>query len=341
MMTLNIETNVSLKSYNTFGVDEVAEQFVSINTEEALQELFTDEQTKLMPKKILGRGSNILVTKPVKQLLVHINLKGKEIISETGKSVTVQAAAGENWHEFVLWTLEKNLGGLENLSLIPGNVGTSPIQNIGAYGVEMKDTFESLDAIEISTGQKRTFSKDQCQFDYRQSVFKSALKDKYIITQVRFTLAKNPILNTDYGAIKKELERRNIADPTIHDVSKVIIAIRQSKLPDPVEIGNGGSFFKNPVISILDFAKLENKYDQIPYYPTDDKKIKIPAAYLIDKAGWKGKKHGNAGVHKNQALVLVNHGDATGQEILDLAHLIQTDVKAKFGITLEPEVNIW
>lgn len=332
------QKNISLKTYNTFGINAYAERFVSVISLDQLQKI-TEKHKDIF---ILSGGSNILITKNISQPVLHLNLQGKFIEKNKEENkVFVKAMAGENWHEFVLWTLENNLGGLENLSLIPGNVGTSPMQNIGAYGVEIKDVFYKLEALEIESGVIKTFYKNDCNFGYRESVFKNILKGNYIIINVTFQLTKkNHNLNTSYGAIQIELEKNNITDPDIKDVSNAIIAIRQSKLPDPKKIGNSGSFFKNPVISIDQFKNLEKKYPNMPFYKVSNTTIKIPAGWLIEQCGFKGKRFGDAGVHKNQALVLVNYGNATGKEILDLAKTILQTVTNTFGIELEIEVNI-
>ena len=332
------QKNISLKTYNTFGINAYAERFVSVISLDQLQKI-TEKHKDIF---ILSGGSNILITKNISQPVLHLNLQGKFIEKNKEENkVFVKAMAGENWHEFVLWTLENNLGGLENLSLIPGNVGTSPMQNIGAYGVEIKDVFYKLEALEIESGVIKTFYKNDCNFGYRESVFKNILKGNYIIINVTFQLTKkNHNLNTSYGAIQIELEKNNITDPDIKDVSNAIIAIRQSKLPDPKKIGNSGSFFKNPVISIDQFKNIEKKYPNMPFYKVSNTTIKIPAGWLIEQCGFKGKRFGDAGVHKNQALVLVNYGNATGKEILDLAKTILQTVTNTFGIELEIEVNI-
>ena len=332
---MNIQQNISLKKYNTFGIDAIAKQFITANSIKELQEIITNKNDIFL----LGGGSNMLLTSNISKLVVHLNLKGI-IVNDTAKNeVFVTAEAGENWHDFVIWCISQNYGGLENLSLIPGNVGASPIQNIGAYGVEIKDTFHQLEAIEIETGKIKTFDKEACNFGYRNSVFKNELKGKYIIVNVTFKLTKNKHqLNISYGAIKNYLN--DIEHPTLKEISDAVISIRQSKLPDPKEIGNSGSFFKNPVISKMDFDKLQKKYPEIPSYFVSESEIKIPAGWLIEQCGFKGKRFGEAGVHKNQALVLINYGNATGKEIFKLAQKIQETVKKTFNIDLEIEVNI-
>jgi UDP-N-acetylmuramate dehydrogenase len=336
---MQLQTNKSLKSYNTFGLDVIAKNFISVKSiEELINCLGLDSYSN---KLILGGGSNILLTKDVDALVIHVDLRGKEIISETEDSVLVKVSAGENWHEFVLWCLDQNFGGIENLSLIPGNVGTAPIQNIGAYGVELKDVFESCEALQTKSLNSVTFNKEECEFDYRNSIFKQKEKGNYIITSVTFKLSKkNHVLKTNYGAIQDELKIKSIDTPSIIDVSNAVIKIRQSKLPDPAEIGNSGSFFKNPIVSITKYQELKLNFPKIPNYKLSDELVKIPAGWLIEKAGFKGKTFKNYGVHKNQALVLVNYGNADGEAIFELSKLIQSTIKRLFGINLEAEVNI-
>jgi UDP-N-acetylmuramate dehydrogenase len=336
---VQIHNNTSLKPYNTFGIDTVAKHFTSVsNIGDLKTVLKLNTQTN---KLILGGGSNMLLTQDYDGLAIHINLKGIEIISEDENSVIVKAQAGENWHGFVLWCLDHDFGGLENLSLIPGNVGTTPIQNIGAYGIEIKNTFESCEAINLKNLEFESFSKQDCKFGYRNSTFKQENKGKYIITSVCFKLSKkNHKLYINYGTIANKLEENGIKNPTIQDVSKAVIAIRESKLPNPKEIGNSGSFFKNPVISKLDFNTLIKNFPDIPNYPVSDNEVKIPAGWLIEKSGFKGKQFGNYGVHKKQALVLVNYGGAKGSDILKLKKLIQKTDKRLLNISIEAEVNI-
>ena len=334
-----IQENIALKTYNTFGIDAKAKFFCEINSLADLEEtLLLDEYPE---KFIISGGSNMLITKDIDALVMHINLKGKTILHEDEKQVLIQVMAGENWHQMVLWTLDNNYGGLENMSLIPGNTGTAPIQNIGAYGVELKDNFESCEAMEITTQKIKKFTKEDCQFGYRDSFFKNAGKGKYIITSVNFRLSKrNHLLNTSYGAIETELIKQKIENPTIKDVSNAVISIRQSKLPDPDILGNSGSFFKNPVVSRLEFDTFTNDHPNVPFYKVSEDTYKIPAGWLIEQCGFKGKRYGDAGIHENQALVLVNHGNASGAEILALADTIIESVNEKFGIKIAPEVNI-
>jgi UDP-N-acetylmuramate dehydrogenase len=336
---MEIQSNFSLKNLNTFGIEASANQFVAVHNSEELKTIL--EQTKSEKKFILGGGSNMLLTKNIEALVIHVDLKGKKIVRETEDYVWVESQAGENWHEFVLWTIDQNFGGLENMSLIPGNVGTTPVQNIGAYGTEIKDTFVSCEAISIENQKTRTFLKEECYFGYRESVFKNEEKDTYIITSVIFKLTKrNHKINISYGDISAQLAKNNISDPALKDISNAVIAIRQSKLPDPKELGNSGSFFKNPILLKTDFDKIHQKFPEMKYYEISETEVKVPAGWLIEQAGFKGKRFGDAGVHKNQALVLVNYGNATGQEILNLSKEIQQTVFDTFGINIEAEVNI-
>lgn len=336
---MNIQNNISLKSYNTFGIDVIAKQFVSINCVDELKEVLTTQNHQSI--FILGGGSNMLLTQDIEALVVHINLKGISIETKSDQAVLVKASAGENWHEFVLWCIDNDFGGVENLSLIPGNVGTAPIQNIGAYGVELKDVFESCEALHINSGKIKTFDNQECQFDYRNSVFKNEKKGEYIILSVTFKLTKkHHKIKTDYGSITSELHKLNIKNPTIKDVSNAVISIRSSKLPDPKKIGNSGSFFKNPMIEKSLYNTLKENFPDMPSYPVSDKLVKVPAGWLIEHAGFKGKTFSNYGVHKNQALVLVNYGGANGNDIKNLAQLIQKTIARIFNIELEAEVNI-
>ena len=336
---MNLQENISLSPYNSFGIEAKARYFIEVDTITTLKEAL---QLKSYPEKfILGGGSNMLITDDLDALVLHINLKGINIISSTDRHVIVEMMAGENWHESVLWSLEQNFGGLENLSLIPGNIGTAPVQNIGAYGVELKDTFVSCKAIRLEDGVIETFTNEDCKFGYRDSYFKNAGKNKYIIISVRFKLNKAPHqINTSYGAIDNELKKHGITNPTLKNVSQAVIAIRQSKLPDPMVLGNSGSFFKNPVISEAEFHTFTKDHPEAPFYKLADDAYKIPAGWLIEQAGFKGKRFGDAGIHVNQALVLVNHGKATGLQILELAYRIIDTVEKKFSIRIEPEVNI-
>ena len=333
---MNIQTNYSLKNWNTFGIEENAAAFVSVDTIDNLKSALQNPDYN--EYFILGGGSNLLLTQPLPGLCIHVNLKGVTVLEENNEEVIVEAQAGENWHTFVCWTLDKGYGGLENLSLIPGNVGTAPIQNIGAYGVELKDVFVSCTALNRNNLTVQDFDLAQADFGYRSSYFKTHGKDQYIICAVRFRLTKcNHRLATSYGAISSAL---GDTTPSPQNIAKAVIAIRQSKLPDPTQLGNSGSFFKNPVLSKDDFNQLQENYPELPHYPQVNGTVKVPAGWLIDTLGFKGKRRGDAGVHEHQALVLVNHGNARGNEILALAQEIQAAVKTTFGIALEAEVNI-
>src|SRR5690554_3424059 len=333
-----LQENVNLKPFNTFGISARTKYFASFSSVNALKSLL--KEVKDSDLLILGGGSNVLFQGNFHGVTLRNEIKGIEIIEENDRDVILKVGAGENWHELVLHAIAKGWGGIENLSLIPGSVGASPMQNIGAYGVEIKDVFESLEALEIKTGKLRSFSHEECQFGYRESVFKKDLKNKFVITSVTYKLSKNPQLNTSYGAIEEELKSRNITQPTIKDVSDAVIAIRQSKLPDPKEIGNAGSFFKNPVIPVTQYEALQKKYENMPSYQVDEQHVKVPAGWLIDQSGWKGKTFGDFGVHKRQALVLVNYDNAKGKDIVELSEQIIADIKKRYGITLEREVNI-
>ena len=336
-----MQENFSLKPYNTFGVEAKAHYFTEVSTIDELKEALIFSKMNSLQLLFLGGGSNILLTKDFDGLAIQLNLKGisEEHISEN--EVLVTAKAGENWHEFVMYCLQKNYGGLENLSLIPGNVGTSPMQNIGAYGTEIKDVFVSCEALDLENLELRTFSLEQCRFGYRDSVFKQEGKGRYVILGVTFKLTqKEHRIKTEYGAIQSELENLGIKNPTIQDVSKAVIHIRQSKLPDPKKIGNAGSFFKNPTIPLAQFEALKQQFENIQGYPNGNM-VKVPAGWLIEQCGWKGKQIGNAASHQLQSLVIINAtGKATGKEIFDFSTEIINSVKEKFGIELERDVNI-
>ncbi len=333
-----IEKSVDLKSYNTFGISVLCNEFATFSSRDEISELLAQKESKEL--LILGGGSNVLFTKNFQGIVLKNEIKGVSLISETESDVIVKCGAGEQWHTFVLRMIEKNYAGIENLSLIPGSVGASPMQNIGAYGVEIKDVFHSLEAFHIPTGEIHTFDAKDCAFGYRESVFKRALKNQYIITSVSFKLAKNGKVNTSYGAIESELVKMNVSNPTIRDISNAVISIRSSKLPDPKKIGNAGSFFKNPVIEKTQLENVLTIYPDAPHYPAGNEHVKIAAGWLIEKCGWKGKTLGTCGVHSLQALVLVNYGGSTGQEVLNLSTQIIQDVHNTFGIELEREVNI-
>ena len=333
---MKLHSNYSLKAFNTFGIDQSAENFIIVDSIQALKEALS--LSRFSQKFILGGGSNLLLTQPIKGLCIQVAIKGIKVVRENSDYVIVEAMAGENWHDFVCWTIDKGYGGLENLSLIPGNVGTSPIQNIGAYGVELKDVFENCTALEKDHLTLRQFSLEEAHFNYRSSFFKTKGKNRYVITAVQFKLTKkNHKKNITYGIIKEALGHQAATPKNIADA---VIRIRQSKLPNPAELGNSGSFFKNPVISKEQHKELLVDYPNLPAYPQENGVVKVAAGWLIDQLGFKGKRIGDAGVHKKQALVLVNYGNASGQEILALAQEIQAAVKNHFNITLEAEVNI-
>ena len=340
ILSMIISSNISLKPYNTFGIEAFANYFTSVKSIQNIQDLLQTREYKTNEYLILGGGSNVLLTKNVDALVIKNDLKGIELTKENSNSVFIKCAAGEIWHEFVIWCINNNYCGLENLSLIPGCTGASPMQNIGAYGVEIKDTFYELEAIHSQTGELKTFSKSDCEFGYRESIFKNKLKNQFIITSVTFQLSKTPTFHIEYGAIKQELDAMNISDLNIKTISQAIINIRSSKLPNPKEIGNAGSFFKNPEVSSNIFESLKIKFPNIVAYPLENGNYKLAAGWLIEQSGLKGLRFGDAGVHKLQALVLVNYGNATGSEIYNLSSHVLKIVKEKFGVELEREVNV-
>ncbi|WP_296700370.1 UDP-N-acetylmuramate dehydrogenase [Algoriphagus sp.] len=335
---MNIQENISLKPFNTFSLDKKARFFTSVNSREQLIEALIWARNLGIEVFILGGGSNILLTQDINSLVIKIEISGIEIIKEDADSIWVKVGAGENWHNFVLHAIDNKWAGIENLSLIPGTVGASPMQNIGAYGVEIKDVFHSLRALNRATLEQEEFNAEECKFGYRESVFKNELKGKFIITSVTFKLNKRPDFKLDYGAIKEVLAGENHSNLSLRAVSNAVIKIRQSKLPDPKEIGNAGSFFKNPTISKDLWLKLKDSFPGIPGYDITEG-IKVPAAWLIEQSGWKGKRFGEIGVHENQPLVIVNFGHADGFEVKLLSEKIQKSVSEKFGIQLIPEVN--
>ena len=335
---MKIKENVLLKPYNTFGIKARAAQFAEVHDEAALLALL-DAHT---PELILGGGSNILFHKDIKGLVIKNNILGKQVVDENNETVNVRFGAGENWHECVLWAIENGYGGIENLSLIPGTIGAAPMQNIGAYGVELKDVFVELEAVHLRKKMRQTFDHAACEFGYRESVFKKKLKGQFFITAVTLQLTKkNHKLNTSYGAIQTTLEKNNIKSPDIKSISDAVIQIRQSKLPDPKDLGNAGSFFKNPIIPKSQFDPIKLAHPNIVSYDLPEDMVKVPAGWLIEQCGWKGKQIGDAGTYQHQALVIVNHGDASGEEIWQLAQKIQQSVSDKFGIHLTPEVNVF
>ena len=335
-----IKENFSLHAFNTFHFESVSRYFTEVETVGQVHELISSEVFQKNPRLLLGGGSNLLFTGNFKGIVVHMVNKGKEIINQCENSVLVKAQAGENWHEFVIWCIEHGFGGLENLSLIPGNVGSCPIQNIGAYGIEVKNSIHSLEAIDLKSGELKIFENKDCNFGYRDSIFKRELKGKVMIWSVTFELKLNPVVHLEYGAIKQELAARQIENPGIADVCQAVCAIRQSKLPDPEILGNAGSFFKNPTLDRKMADTLCEQFPKIVMYPVGDDHVKLAAGWLIEQCGWKGFREGDAGVHHSQALVLVNYGNATGSDILTLAHRIRNSVYERFGVTLEMEVNV-
>lgn len=336
---MDVQTDVSLKPYNTFGIDARARFFCEIDSIKNLKDAL---QLSGYPERfILSGGSNILITNDLDKIVLHIGLQGIQVVKENENHAWIKVMAGENWHRMVLWTLDRHYGGLENLSLIPGNAGTAPIQNIGAYGVELKDILTSCEAIEIKSQKNEVFTNEDCHFGYRDSYFKNEGKGKYVITSITLKLTKkNHKKNTSYGDIEAELQNKGISDPTLKDISNAVVSIRQKKLPDPCKLGNSGSFFKNPVLSESEFLTFTENHPHAPFYKVSEDHFKIPAGWLIEQCGLKGRRFGDAGVHKNQALVLVNYGNATGKDIIDLAEWIVEQVRQKFGIAISPEVNI-
>ncbi|MBX3101781.1 MAG: UDP-N-acetylmuramate dehydrogenase [Bacteroidetes bacterium] len=340
---MSIELHKDLRPFNTFGLSAYTARYLQVADEAALQEWWQTQGTPPEGLLVLGGGSNVLLTRDFPGLTLHMAIRGQEVIAEDDRTVLWQLGAGECWHDSVLSAVDSGWGGIENLALIPGTVGAAPMQNIGAYGVELKDVFHSLQAFHLPTGHIHTFDKEACRFGYRTSVFKHEVKGQYIITRVTLRLHKAPhVLHTGYGAVAEELALRVPAgqSPGITDVAQAVMAIRRSKLPDPAELGNAGSFFKNPLVPAAQHSKLRTHYPEIPGWPQPDGQVKVPAAWLIEQTGWKGKRLGHAGAHARQPLVLVNYGGATGQEMLALAQAIRQSVRHTFDIDLEPEVNV-
>ena len=338
---MKVEENVGLKAYNTFGIDVKAKYLCRVAGASQMIDLVQSPFFKEGPHYVLGGGSNVLFTRDFDGLIIKNELKGIEIVRETDSHVVVKASSGEDWHGFVLHAVARGWGGVENLSLIPGTVGAAPMQNIGAYGVEVKNVIEEVGAIELSTGNTKTFAREECAFGYRESVFKKGLAKKYFISSVTLRLTKkNHLLNTTYGALEETLTAMGVGQPTLQSISRAVVHIRKENLPDPAVVGNAGSFFKNPTLPVGQFNKLQSTHATMPGYPIDNQNIKVPAGWLIEQCGWKGKRVGNIGVHPRQALVLVNYGGGTGQEILSLSEEIQAAVMDKFQIGLKPEVNI-
>jgi UDP-N-acetylmuramate dehydrogenase len=335
---VKILKDYTLQDFNTFGIDAKASKIVCINT---INDILFALTAFTGPYKVLGGGSNIILSSNVKDTILKNEIKGIEIIDEDHQQCMVKVGAGENWHFFVLWAVYHNLGGIENLALIPGTVGAAPIQNIGAYGVEQDELFHSCNVIDLESGTLKTFYKSDCKFGYRESVFKHQAKGQYIITDVTYILKKDSKVNTDYKDVSQYLDQHNIDVPTVKDVADAVTQIRTRKLPDPNIIGNAGSFFKNPIISKAKYQDIQTRFPDIPNYPIDEAFVKVPAAWCIDQCGFKGVTAGNTGTYKNQALVIVNRGNATGEEILDFAVSIQSAVSENFDIDLDIEVNVW
>lgn len=334
-----VKNNVQLKPYNTFGISATALFFAEVKTIEELKNLLQNADFKNVKRLILGGGSNVLLTQDFDGIVVKMAIKGISLSKENATHVWLKAGAGVVWHELVMYAVENNYAGLENLSLIPGTVGAAPMQNIGAYGVEIKDVFEELEALEIATGKISVFTKEECNFGYRESVFKHEAKDKFVILNVTFKLNKEAVFHVEYGAIKETLAQMNVEALNIQAISQAVIHIRQSKLPNPAEIGNAGSFFKNPEIPKSQFEQIKIQYPTIPSYPINETTVKVPAGWLIEQTGWKGKRFGEVGVHSKQALVLVNYGKGEGKQIKTLSEEIKVSVLEKFGIQLSTEVN--
>lgn len=338
-MSLNVEADVSLQLFNTFGVATRARYLAHAHDDAEVGEALQAAKRLQLPLFVIGGGSNLLLTGDVEALVLRMASRGLRIVSSQGDAVLVEAEAGEPWHPFVQWTLEQGLQGLENLSLIPGTVGAAPMQNVGAYGVEIKDVFAGLTALDRHTGELREFTLDECQFAYRDSRFKREA-GRWLILRVRFALAHAGALRLDYGPLRQRLAEQGVSEPTASDVSRAICSIRSEKLPDPAVLGNAGSFFKNPLVSADLAARLRAEHADLVAYPQADGQVKLAAGWLIEKAGWKGFRDGDAGVHRQQALVLVNYGGATGTQLLALARRIQADIQARFGVSLEIEPNI-
>jgi UDP-N-acetylmuramate dehydrogenase len=339
ILPMAIERNKPLQHFNTFGIAAQADYFVAVSSEAELLDIL--HQWEGPTPFLLGGGSNLLLTQDVSGLVIKNEIRGKELQPHGDNEVLLVAGGGENWHELVLWSLEQGLGGLENLSLIPGTLGAAPIQNIGAYGVELESVFHHLEAIEIKTGARKRFSHADCRFAYRNSIFKNELKGQYMITRVGLRLTTHHHrIETSYGAIRHELDRHQITAPTPKDVSEAVIRIRSSKLPSPSELGNSGSFFKNPIVAVSKLKEIQRQHPAVPSYPVSESEVKVPAGWLIEQCGWKGKRVGDAGTYEKQALVLVNHGSATGQQLWSVAETIIEAVEEQFGIRLEPEVNV-
>lgn len=338
-MSLQLREHASLKAYNSFGFDVSARWYAEARDEQGVREALVFAHSHALPVLLLGGGSNLLLTRDVDALVLRLVSRGVRVLEDDGERLLIEAEAGEPWHPFVQHTLAMGACGLENLSLIPGTVGAAPMQNIGAYGVEIKDVFAGLTALDRHSGALREFSLADCAFDYRDSVFKRE-PGRWVIVRVRFALRRSAPLRLDYGPVRQRLQQAGVSEPTAQAVSQAICSIRQEKLPDPALLGNAGSFFKNPLVSAAQAEQLRGAYPELVSYPQGDGQVKLAAGWLIERAGWKGYRDGDAGVHALQALVLVNYGGATGAQILSLAQRIQTDIKARFGVSLEIEPNV-
>lgn len=336
-----IRQNVNLAPYNTLQIEAIADRFVVIRHAGELPVLFKNKEFPIEDAWVLGSGSNVLFRGRVRPLVLKNEIKGLEILEEDDRRIRIRSGAGMNWHQLVEYCVNKKWQGVENLALIPGTVGAAPIQNIGAYGVELEEVFESLQAFDLHKGTFRRFEKEACEFGYRDSVFKQRYKNRFVITSVDLRLNKaSYMLETGYPSLREWFDRHNLSSPGLEDIFRAVVNIRTAKLPDPRDIGNAGSFFKNPIISRVKFDEIKQDYPSIPSYPLTENRIKVPAGWLIEKTGWKGKRKGNVGTYENQALVIVNHGGATGEEIWELAQQIRSSVQKTFGIELVPEVNI-
>ncbi len=334
---MHIQKHISLQNFNTFGVQSFASQFVQVSNVEMLQQVL---EMRFPKYYVLGGGSNLLLTGDLDLCILKNEITGIEVIDHLSDDVMVRVGGGVVWHDLVQWAVKNGLGGIENLSLIPGCVGAAPIQNIGAYGTEQESAFIALEAVDLQTGDTRRFEKNECQFGYRDSIFKRDFKERFMITHVYYRLSKNSPLDISYGAIRETLDEMGIESPTLADVSKAVIAIRTYKLPDPAVLGNSGSFFKNPIVNLETYEILKDKRPDLVSYQVTDDSFKIPAGWLIDQCGWKGVREGNVGCYQNQALVIVNYGGATGSEVWNFAQKVKADVLEKFGIELQPEVNV-
>src|SRR5476651_2797670 len=339
-MTLHVLAQVSLKPFNSFGIDVRAQLFAEAHSDADVREALAYATAHALPLLVIGGGSNLLLTQDIDALVLRMASQGIRVLNDDGVHIVVEAEAGEAWHPFVLWTLEHGFCGLENLSLIPGTVGAAPMQNIGAYGVEIKDVFAGLTALDRQTGELRDFTLAECNFAYRDSLFKQQ-PGRWLILRVRFTLNRTAHLHLEYGPVRQRLTEQGIDQPTPTDVSQAICSIRSEKLPDPAVLGNAGSFFKNPLVSAALLQKIKRKHPGVVCYPQPDGQVKLAAGWLIEQAGWKGFREGDAGVHSLQSLVLVNYGDATGEQLLNLARRVQADIAERFAVDLEMEPNLY